>query len=146
MLIIDEVHLLHDERGSVIESIVARTIRQVEASQSLIRIVGLSATLPNVDDVAVFLRANPKTGLFNFDNSYRPVPLEQMFIGVTESNPFHRVQIMSDVCFEKTVHSLKQGHQVMVFVHSRKDTYNTALKLVEKAQQEGILDLFAPDM
>lgn len=29
LLIIDEVHLLHDDRGPVIESIVARTLRQV---------------------------------------------------------------------------------------------------------------------
>lgn len=56
LLIIDEVHLLNDERGAVIETIVARTIRQVESSQSMIRIVGLSATLPNFIDVAEFLR------------------------------------------------------------------------------------------
>ncbi len=30
LLIIDEIHLLHDGRGPVIESIVARTVRQVE--------------------------------------------------------------------------------------------------------------------
>lgn len=29
LLIIDEVHLLHDDRGPVIETIVARTLRQV---------------------------------------------------------------------------------------------------------------------
>ena len=29
LLIIDEVHLLHDDRGAVIESLVARTLRQV---------------------------------------------------------------------------------------------------------------------
>lgn len=56
LLIIDEVHLLHDERGSVIESIIARTLRRVESSQSLIRIVALSATLPNYLDVADFCR------------------------------------------------------------------------------------------
>src|SRR5258708_39783185 len=50
LLIIDEVHLLNDERGAVIETIVARTIRQVESTQSMIRIVGLSATLPNYID------------------------------------------------------------------------------------------------
>jgi len=55
LLIIDEVHLLNDERGAVIETIVARTLRQVESSQSMIRIVGLSATLPNYKDVASFL-------------------------------------------------------------------------------------------
>ncbi|KAG7149797.1 putative helicase mug81 like protein [Verticillium longisporum] len=40
LLIIDEVHMLHDERGAVLESLVARTERQVESTQSLIRIVG----------------------------------------------------------------------------------------------------------
>lgn len=29
LVIIDEIHLLHDDRGPVLESIVARTIRQV---------------------------------------------------------------------------------------------------------------------
>jgi antiviral helicase SLH1 len=56
LLIIDEVHLLNEERGAVIETIVARTLRQVESSQTVIRIVGLSATLPNYIDVAEFLR------------------------------------------------------------------------------------------
>ena len=32
LLIIDEVHLLNDERGAVIETIVARTLRQVRNS------------------------------------------------------------------------------------------------------------------
>jgi antiviral helicase SLH1 len=56
LLIIDEVHMLHDDRGAVIESLVARTLRQVESTQSMIRIVGLSATLPNFIDVADFLK------------------------------------------------------------------------------------------
>ena len=59
LLIIDEVHLLADDRGAVIETIVARTLRQVETSQNQIRLVGLSATLPNYMDVALFLRVNP---------------------------------------------------------------------------------------
>lgn len=32
LLLIDEVHLLHDERGAVIETLVARTLRLVESS------------------------------------------------------------------------------------------------------------------
>lgn len=59
LLIVDEVHILHEERGAVIESIIARTLRQVETSQSMIRIIGLSATLPNFLDVADFLRYPP---------------------------------------------------------------------------------------
>ena len=30
LLIVDEIHLLHDNRGAVIESIIARTVRQIE--------------------------------------------------------------------------------------------------------------------
>ena len=32
-LIIDEVHLLHGDRGPVVEALVARTLRMVESSQ-----------------------------------------------------------------------------------------------------------------
>ena len=84
LVIIDEIHLLHDHRGPVLESIVARTIRQIETTQEMIRVVGLSATLPNYADVATFLRVNPDKGLFYFDNSFRPVPLQQQYIGITE--------------------------------------------------------------
>ena len=39
------------------------------------RIIGLSATLPNYEDVASFLRVKKK-GLFYFDSSFRTVPFE----------------------------------------------------------------------
>ena len=72
---------------------VARTIRQIEATQELVRLVGLSATLPNYEDVATFMRVNPTKGLYFFDNSFRPVPLEQQYIGVTEKKPVKRLQV-----------------------------------------------------
>lgn len=74
LIIVDEIHLLADERGPVLEGIIARTIRSVENSQNNVRIVGLSATLPNYVDVANFLRVK-ESGLFYFDYSYRPVTL-----------------------------------------------------------------------
>ena len=43
---------------------------------------GLSATLPNYEDVADFLRVNPQRGLFFFDGRFRPVPLSQTLVGV----------------------------------------------------------------
>ncbi|KAJ0973948.1 hypothetical protein J5N97_015913 [Dioscorea zingiberensis] len=142
LLIIDEVHLLNDDRGSVIEALVARTLRQVESSQSMIRIVGLSATLPNYLEVAQFLRVNPETGLFFFDSSYRPVPLAQQYIGITEKDYAKRNNLYNSICYEKVLDSLKQGHQAMVFVHSRKDTGKTARMLIEIAQKSGELMLF----
>ena len=137
LLILDEVHLLNDERGPVIETLVARTQRQVESTQRMIRVVGLSATLPNYTDVADFLGVNPRTGCFHFDASFRPVPLETRFVGVTEKNRHQRTRIMEDIAYEKAVDALRRGFQAMVFVHSRKDTGKTARALIQRAQQDG---------
>lgn len=145
LLIIDEVHLLNDDRGPVIEALVARTLRQVESTQTMIRIVGLSATLPNYLEVAQFLRVSPETGLFFFDSSYRPVPLAQQYIGISEQNFAARKDLLNEICYKKVVDSLKQGHQAMVFVHSRKDTAKTAEKLVELARNNEDVELFRND-
>ena len=143
LLIIDEVHMLHDERGAVIESLVARTQRQVESTQSLIRIVGLSATLPNYVDVADFLKVNRMAGLFYFDASFRPVPLEQHFIGVKgKAGTKASRDNIDQISFEKVKEMLEQGHQIMVFVHSRKDTVNTARTFIQMATDQGCSDLF----
>jgi hypothetical protein len=118
LLIIDEVHLLHDERGPVIESIVARTLREVEMSQRVIRIVGLSATLPNFIDVASFLRVNHYTGMYYFDSKFRPVPLTQGFIGIKGSFVNQVNDIMNRVSFEKVRLELS-GYAVNGFCKTR---------------------------
>ncbi|KAK4450119.1 putative helicase [Podospora aff. communis PSN243] len=145
LLIIDEVHMLHDERGAVLESLVARTQRQVESTQSLIRVVGLSATLPNYVDVADFLGVNKYAGLFYFDSSFRPVPLEQHFIGVKgKAGTKQSRDNLDQVAFDKVREMLELDHQVMVFVHSRRDTQATAKMLYEKAVDQACVDLFDP--
>eukprot|EP00095_Tigriopus_kingsejongensis_P005132 snap_masked-scaffold100_size373717-processed-gene-2.9 protein:Tk05132 transcript:snap_masked-scaffold100_size373717-processed-gene-2.9-mRNA-1 annotation:"u5 small nuclear ribonucleoprotein 200 kda helicase" len=141
LIIIDEIHLLHDDRGPVLESIVARTIRHMEMSQEEVRLVGLSATLPNYQDVATFLRVNKKTGLFYFDNSYRPVSLEQQFIGITEKKPMKRHQLMNEVVFKKVMARAGKS-QVLVFVHSRKETAKTARALKDMCLERDTLGAF----
>ncbi|EYU30521.1 hypothetical protein MIMGU_mgv1a000041mg [Erythranthe guttata] len=141
LLIIDEIHLLHDDRGPVLESIIARTLRQIETTKEHIRLVGLSATLPNYDDVARLLRVELDKGLFHFDNSYRPVPLAQQYIGITVKKPLQRFQLMNDVCYEKVV-GVAGKHQVLIFVHSRKETSKTARAIRETALEKDTLGKF----
>lgn len=131
LIIIDEVHLLSDERGAVIETIVARTNRYVESSQKLVRIIGLSATLPNYKDVASFLKVNPSSGLFFFGPEYRPVPLDQTFVGVTEKNRNKRNELMNRQAYIKMITALENNKQVMIFVHSRKETSKTLEAILE---------------
>lgn len=103
LIIIDEIHLLHDSRGPVLEAIVSRTMRQIEHTSQLVRIVALSATLPNYQDVAAFLRVKPETGLFVFDQTFRPVPLEQVYVGITEKKAIKRMMLMNEICYEKVL-------------------------------------------
>ena len=142
LLIIDEVHLLHEDRGSVLETLVARTFRLAEKTQVLTRVVGLSATLPNYMDVGLFLRADPTTGIFRFDESYRPVPLTMAFVGVKQRNPNALRADMNAVCYDRCVASLRQGYQVMVFVHSRRETVTCAQQLLAIARARNELGLF----
>jgi pre-mRNA-splicing helicase BRR2 len=166
LIIFDEIHLLHNDRGPVLESIVARTIRTVERTQAMIRLMGLSATLPGYEDVATFLRVDADRGLFVFSNEHRPVPLQQKFVGITERNSFKRIQLMNELAYRHTMASAldddvdgnndddvddddddddKQrvgggGQQVLVFVHSRKETVRTARVLRAMAERDGKLD------
>uniref|UniRef100_A0A5F9D635 Activating signal cointegrator 1 complex subunit 3 n=1 Tax=Oryctolagus cuniculus TaxID=9986 RepID=A0A5F9D635_RABIT len=144
LLILDEVHLLHEDRGPVLESIVARTLRQVESTQSMIRILGLSATLPNYLDVATFLHVNPYIGLFYFDGRFRPVPLGQTFLGIKSANKMQQLNNMDEVCYESVLKQVKDGHQVMVFVHARNATVRTAMSLIERAKNCGQISCFLP--
>ena len=83
-------------------------------------------------------------GLFFFDSSFRPVPLEQHFIGVRgkPGTPQSR-RNLDQVTFEKVSELVKLGHQVMVFVHARKETVKAAQALKEAATFDGCLDDFS---
>lgn len=109
------MHLLADERGAVIESVVSRFHRLVESRQRQVRIVALSATLPNYADVAEFLQV-PKQGLFYFGPEHRPVPLQQQYIGVAVKTRDRNLkeQRLNDICFDEVLDSLKRGHQVIL--------------------------------
>lgn len=135
LIIIDEIHLLHDTRGPVLESLVARTLRQRQESKIPVRLVGLSATLPNYRDVADFLNVDIAKGLFYFDGSYRPCPLQQEFVGIKEKKAIKKLLAMNEACYDKLVDCLDKGHQLIIFVHSRKETHKTASWLRDRLKE-----------
>jgi replicative superfamily II helicase len=42
---------------------------------------------------------------------------------------------MTDMCYNKILESVRAGNQCMIFVHSRKDTSNTAQSLIDLANE-----------
>ncbi|KAJ3128871.1 DEIH-box ATPase [Nowakowskiella sp. JEL0407] len=145
LIIIDEIHLLHDDRGPVLESIVSRTIRNMEQTHESVRLVGLSATLPNFRDVATFLRIEP-SNIFFFDGSYRPCPLRQTYIGITEKKAIKRLQMMNEIVYQTVLEEVKANNQLLVFCHSRKETAKTARAIKDMAMENDTIgDILSQD-
>ena len=68
LVIIDEIHLLGEERGPILEVIVSRMRYIATQTQTHIRIVGLSTAMANAGDLAEWLGI-PDDSLFNFKPS-----------------------------------------------------------------------------
>lgn len=98
----------------------------------MIRIVGLSATLPNYIDVAHFLRVNPYEGLFFFDGRFRPVPLGQTFIGIKGTGHVKQLHDMDTICYEKVLENVEQGHQVSQKINLMGLQIDGKLKIIRK--------------
>jgi ATP-dependent DNA helicase HFM1/MER3 len=82
LFLIDEVHMLRDERGATLEAVVSR----MKSVGSDVRFIALSATVPNADDVASWLGMSGTSAspafLERFGQEFRPVRLEKHVIGV----------------------------------------------------------------
>lgn len=129
LIIIDEIHLLHDSRGPVLESIISKINRYNKSIDELnqIRIVGLSATMPNYKDIGEFLRISNEN-IFYFDDSYRPVPLEYNFISIKEKSIIKKNQLSNEITYSLVKERI-ENKQILIFVHSRRDTSKTGLML-----------------
>lgn len=91
LFLIDEVHILKEDRGAVLEAVVSR----MQSATTDVRFVALSATVPNSDDIATWLGRNSRTKHLPaarevFGEDFRPVKLEKHVLGLSAagSNDF----------------------------------------------------------
>ena len=127
-VIIDEVHLLDAERrGAVLEVTISRLRRRWSP-----RIVALSATMQNVEDVARWLDA-PARATFDFGEGHRPVTLHADVETYSHGeNPFADKYRRLYRALDLAEPHIRDGGQALVFVASRRDTVRAA----EKARDE----------
>ncbi|MFD1565123.1 DEAD/DEAH box helicase [Haloarchaeobius amylolyticus] len=132
--VIDEVHLLDaDRRGSVLEVTISRLRRLCDP-----RVVALSATMPNVDDVAAWLDA-PEETTFEFGEEYRPVDLNAGVKTYTHgensfADKYRRLYRALDLAEPH----LREDGQALVFVSSRQDTVQAAKKARDEIAERDI--------
>ncbi|AIY91205.1 DEAD/DEAH box helicase [Geoglobus acetivorans] len=125
MLVIDEAHLIDSaRRGAVIEILVAK-LRKINPSA---RIIALSATIPNADEIAEWLDAELLT------SEWRPVPLyEGVFYPgkVLRINDGRVTEIKAGKNLESLVkETLSDGGQVLIFESTRRYAESLAEKLI----------------
>ncbi|NUC74264.1 DEAD/DEAH box helicase [Haloterrigena sp. SYSU A558-1] len=132
--VIDEVHLLDaDRRGSVLEVTISRLRRLCDP-----RVVALSATMPNVDDVASWLDA-PEETTFEFGDEYRPVDLKSGVKTYTHgdnafADKYRRLYRALDLAEPH----LREDGQALVFVSSRQDTVQAAKKARDEIAERDV--------
>ncbi|MFC4249749.1 DEAD/DEAH box helicase [Natribaculum luteum] len=132
--VIDEVHLLDaDRRGAVLEVTISRLRRLCSP-----RIVALSATMPNVDDVAAWLDAPPAC-TFEFGDEYRPVDLNAGVKTYTHgensfADKYRRLYRALDLAEPH----LREDGQALVFVASRQDTVQAAKKARDEIAERDV--------
>jgi replicative superfamily II helicase len=132
--VVDEVHLLDsDERGGVLEVTVSR-LRRLCAP----RIVALSATMPNVEDVAEWLDAPPEA-TFAFGDDYRPVDLHAGVKTYTHGdNSFADKYRRLYRALDTAEPHVREDGQALVFVSSRQDTVQAAKKTRDELAERDV--------
>ncbi|KAG1342872.1 hypothetical protein COCNU_05G011010 [Cocos nucifera] len=80
LVLIDEVHLLNDTRGAALEAVISR-IKMLSCISEMsscplsnVRFLAVSATIPNIEDLAEWLLVPPE-GIKRFGEEMRPVKL-----------------------------------------------------------------------
>ncbi|XP_064085840.1 uncharacterized protein LOC135200981 isoform X2 [Macrobrachium nipponense] len=128
IIVVDEIHMLGDpHRGYLLELLLTKTMFVCQTAHALqeegnsgIQIVGMSATLPNLDLLALWLNSQ----LYSTD--YRPVPLaERVKIGKTvfdyqfrkfrDLDPVLTVKGDSDHLIQLCLETVLEGFSVLVF-------------------------------
>jgi helicase len=123
-LVVDEIHLLDSEkRGATLEILVTK-MRRMNRD---LRVIGLSATAPNVDEIADWLDAD------FYVSEWRPVPLVEGVLCEGKLEMFDEgFSNSSRTSFEGLVREcVEGGGGVLVFESTRKGAEKTALKLSE---------------
>ncbi|MGI6589264.1 MAG: DEAD/DEAH box helicase [Candidatus Iainarchaeum sp.] len=117
-IIIDEMHELDSDRGVVLEI----ALTQLRMLNPKIKILGLSATIPNAKELANWINADL------VESSYRPTKLKEgvHFEGVAEYND----KTIEEGDVEKLIEkNLGEKKQVLVFLSSRKKAEGYAKKI-----------------
>ncbi len=139
LVIIDEIHMLDSDRGPTIET----SIVQLKMSNQNIKFIGLSATIPNANEIAKWLDAKLIV------SDYRPVTLRKgvitdnmiSFDDLTKYNVDKNDGPIEDIVRD----TMQKQKQLLIFSNTRTNAQSLAKKLAritkESLSQRDLLHL-----
>ncbi|TFK30070.1 P-loop containing nucleoside triphosphate hydrolase protein [Coprinopsis marcescibilis] len=136
LFLVDEVHVLGETRGSTLEVVVSR----MKMRGSGTRFVLVSATVPNIDDIACWIGNSQNSGpaiTLKFGEEYRPCKLTRHVVGFgrrREQNTFQFVKILDAKLFG-VIQKYSAGKPILVFVATRKGVFATAEQLMKEYKE-----------
>ena len=123
LLIVDEFHMIGEySRGPVIESAITRARKL----NSAMRIVALSATLSNMDEIGEWLGARI------VEHDYRPVPLHREVLDTEMFGARDKNQVVLKI-LER---SISEDSQTLAFVSTRRFTESLASYLADRIKKK----------
>ncbi|XP_008458786.1 DExH-box ATP-dependent RNA helicase DExH17 isoform X4 [Cucumis melo] len=147
LVLIDEVHLLNDPRGAVLEAIVsrikmiARNPEMKSSPLSHVRFLAVSATIPNIGDLAEWLNV-PVQGVKRFGEEMRPVKLTSKVFGYAPAkNDFMFEKRLQNYIFDVLM-QYSRGKSALVFCSTRKGAQEAAQRLSQAAMTYGYSNPF----
>ncbi|XP_069795276.1 probable ATP-dependent DNA helicase HFM1 isoform X2 [Narcine bancroftii] len=146
LFLIDEAHVVKDEsRGATLEVVVSRmkTVHLAASRSSsqpvdkTLRFVAVSATIPNVEDVAEWLSDRKEPGIsMKIDESHRPVKLRKVVLGFPCSNS--QTEFKFDLSLNYRIASVIQTYSeqkpTLVFCATRKGVQQSGSILAKDAK------------
>ncbi|XP_054272516.1 uncharacterized protein LOC128992802 [Macrosteles quadrilineatus] len=138
LFLIDEVHLLNEEkRGAVLEVVVSRmkTIQETVDRSFQVRFIAVSATIPNIEDIALWLGNPQKPAVYEkIGEEMRPVTLRKIVKGYPShpnQNPFV-FDLKLSYKLKQIIFEHSNSKPTLIFCSTRKGVLQSAKVLVKE--------------
>lgn len=128
LFLVDEVHVLNEARGSTLEVVISR----MKTRGINVRFVMVSATVPNIEDVAAWIGTsgvvNAPSAVLQFGEEFRPCKLSRIVVGVPRPkglNEFAFAKMLDGRLFS-VLQSYSVGKPILIFCPTRNGVFATA--------------------
>ncbi|KAK0247544.1 ATP-dependent DNA helicase MER3 [Friedmanniomyces endolithicus] len=143
LFLIDEVHILKEDRGATLEAVVSR----MKSVGSTVRFVALSATVPNSQDIATWLGKDAMNQHVpavreHFGEEFRPVRLQKHVAGYQGNSNDFAFEKMLNAKLPEVITKWSQRKPIMVFCFTRNSCVDTAKLLATWWATKGPRDRF----